>query len=83
MDADEIRRYSHSVPFKAFGLRLKDGSLVEVLEPLRLAILPDNKTLDVAFPTGGGVRFSLDEVAKIEPLGGRGGRSARGRRRAS
>jgi hypothetical protein len=68
MDVEEIKKVYRADPFKPFGLRLKSGRLIEVLGPLRMAFVPDGKTLDIGFPDGGGVWVEIEDVVGVEML---------------
>jgi len=75
MDADMIRSFYYADPFRPFGLRLSDGSVVEVLQPWYIAFVPDGKTLDVALADGGWKLVKIDEVKEVVMLEGAGGSS--------
>lgn len=75
MDADTIRTFYYADPFKPFGLKLKDGTIVEVLQPWYVAFVPDGKTLDVSLADGGWRLIKIDQIREVVMLEGAGGTS--------
>jgi hypothetical protein len=68
MDAETVRQFYAARPFKAFGLELPDGSVLEVHNPWNLAFVPDGETLDVRLPDGDWRWVKLADVRRIVPL---------------
>jgi hypothetical protein len=66
MSIEEIRALKHSEPFSPFNIVMKDGHVVWIGEPERIALSPTGKSIAVA--EGGAFSFFVVEsIAKLEP----------------
>lgn len=66
MSIEEIRSLKHSEPFSPFNIVMKDGRVVWVEGPERIALSPTGQTVAVAE----GPAFSflvVERIARLEP----------------
>ncbi|PYL07562.1 MAG: hypothetical protein DME33_10010 [Verrucomicrobia bacterium] len=66
MSIEEIRELKHTEPFSPFNIVMKDGRVVWVAKPRRIALSPTGKT--VAVYEGSTVSFFVvQRIAQLEP----------------
>jgi hypothetical protein len=65
MTIEEIRRLKHSEPFSPFNIVMKNGHVVWVGEPERIALSPTGKSIAVAEGSAFSF-FVVDRIAELE-----------------
>lgn len=74
MNASAIKDLYYAEPFEPFELVLTNGTTVRVAHPEFLSFAPDNRTLHVWEPSGGGKRIDVKLIIALNELPPTGGK---------
>lgn len=65
MKAEEVKELYDAEPFKPFGLKLRDGTVIGVFARELIGFYPDREVVHVLHPKGPGQDVDLNDVIEL------------------